>query len=144
MKNKMRYKTHKSKNISATCLICGNSFIEIIKDQKYCSKPCRIKSNKQDNGWDNTITTGTKGAIGEMFVCNDLLLRGYHVFRAISPSCVCDLVAIKQNKILRVEVTNGYQYQGKLRYPKHEEDRYDIMAVVLFGKKEIVYIPDTL
>ncbi len=32
------------------------------------------------------------------------MLKGYDTFRALSPSCPCDLLALKDGEVLRVEV----------------------------------------
>jgi hypothetical protein len=55
-----------------------------------------------------SLSTGTKGAINEMAVCVDLMKRGFHVYRAISPSCPCDLVIWFGPTVLRVEVKGAY------------------------------------
>ena len=49
-------------------------------------------------------TPATTGAISELKVAVDLLSIGYHIFRAESPSCPCDLIALKNGKIFAVEV----------------------------------------
>lgn len=79
----------------------------------------------------NHISTGTKGAIHELQVSADMMLAGYDVFRSLSPNATCDLVAVKNGKCYRVEVTTGSLYRGKkLYYPPHKQERYDILAVV--------------
>ena len=49
-------------------------------------------------------TSATTGAISELRVSVDLMQRGYDVFRALSPSCPCDLAVLKNGKLLRIEV----------------------------------------
>ena len=81
------------------------------------------------------LSNGTIGAIAEIQVCADLMKRGYHVFRAISPSCHCDLVAYKTGETLyRIEVKKGQRSRdGSLYLPSFTPEyaeRYDILALV--------------
>lgn len=55
------------------------------------------------------LPTGTVGAINELRVSVDLMARGYAVFRALSPSCPCDLAILKDDNLIRVEVKTGYR-----------------------------------
>ena len=50
------------------------------------------------------LPPSTKGAAGELSVSLDLMRRGWDVFRALSPCASCDLVAVRGNVTLRVEV----------------------------------------
>lgn len=64
------------------------------------------------------------------------------VFRALSPSCDCDLAVLKNCKLIRVEVTTGYTMQnGALSYHHHDTKNYDVIAVV--HKGGISYFPET-
>ena len=65
----------------------------------------------------------------ELLVSVYLMKHGYHVFRAMSPSCPCDIVAFTDNGLYRIEVTTG---SGEMRHPPKKKDhyRYDYMAVV--------------
>jgi hypothetical protein len=74
-------------------------------------------------------------------VSGDLMKRGYHVFRALSPSCPCDLAVLKDNNLVLIEVTTGYRGKdGKHSFPEHKNGRYDVVAVV-FHDGEIIYKP---
>lgn len=77
--------------------------------------------------------TGTTGAINELFVANDLLIRGFSVFRSLSPSCFCDLIAVhKSGEVFRVEVkTASVDTSGKIRHSKTSNDRFDWLAAVV-------------
>lgn len=84
--------------------------------------------------------TGIIGAIGELQVCSDLLIKGYEVFRSVSPHCTCDLVACKDGKCYRIEVKTGVQYEtGRIDYPKIDYKKADIGAIAL--KDQIIYVP---
>lgn len=63
-------------------------------------------------------------------VCVDLLRKGWHVFRAVSPQSPCDLIAIKGICTIQIEVrTAGTRSKkGKIYAPKH--GKHDVLAVV--------------
>ena len=87
------------------------------------------------------ISSSTIGAISELKVAVDLLLRGYHVFRAMSSACPCDLAILKDNRLLKIEVkTAHYTPKGTAFAPSTEGNQYDVLAVVLHDK--IQYEPD--
>ncbi len=87
-----------------------------------------------------SLSNNTSGVVGEYRVIIDLLVQGYEIFRACSPSCSCDLAILKNGKLLRLEVTTGkYTTTGKFSTPKHVSEKYDIIATVLHDK--IVYNP---
>ncbi len=52
--------------------------------------------------WD--IPRTTVGAVIELLVASDLMIRGYHVFRALSPSAPADLVIFRDDAQGRIEV----------------------------------------
>lgn len=129
-------------------MFCQNCNMEIsaarVKSHpniKYCSKRCsnedaknRYRSHNKLKG----ICAGTVGAIGEFKVAIDLLSKKKEVFRALSPSCSCDLAVIEDNQLKKVEVRTGYiSPSGKIQYPK-KNIRADILAVVVGN--EIHYI----
>lgn len=93
--------------------------------------------------YEGRLSTGTVGALHELKVAADLIERGFHVFRALSPSCECDLAFIENRRLFRVEVTTGYRnvQSGKLIFPPHSPDRYDVLAIVIEGK-QIIYQPE--
>ena len=88
------------------------------------------------------VSPTTIGAIGELRACVDLLAKGYEVFRTVSQTSSCDLIVLKNGKILRIEVRTGYRSRnGKLRYTKNlEQRRPDHYAIALPGN-EMVYDP---
>jgi len=122
--------------VKKICVGCKKEYIARAKNQLVCY-------NCKDNyklSITNNLPIGTVGAISEILVSADLLKKGYEVFRAISPSCSCDLAMLKDNKLLRVEVRTGRNSAtGKLYYSSNM--RADIMAVVIHKTNEIIYIP---
>ena len=90
------------------------------------------------------LPTGTSGTINEMAVSVDLLWKGYSIFRSLSPNAPCDLVAIKDCRMFRIEVTQATRNKnGGLSFPHHNEDNYDVMALVT-KDGHIHYRPDNL
>jgi len=99
------------------CLICQNPIPTNTRRTYYCSDGCaqRARDERYNPAVQMLVGTGTQGAIGELVVCVDLLRRGYDVYRAMSPSCPCDLVAIKDGVTYRVEVkTARYNSAGQI------------------------------
>lgn len=90
------------------------------------------------------LASSTTGAVSELTVACDLLKRGYEVFRAVSPSCSCDLAILKDNKLVRVEVRTAQRNQvtGNVLYPNPDRNRFDVLALVLLADNEIIYIPE--
>ncbi len=83
---------------------------------------------------DEKILVATKGAVGELAVCIDLLKRGFEVFRNVSQSGSCDLIAYDADgRIVRIEATTGRRYGtfNTLYYTKHNptSHRWDVIAV---------------
>lgn len=113
---------------------------------KFCSRGCNNAKWKLGYRALNprpNVPTGTRGAISELAVSADLLRKGHAVFRALSPSCSCDLVVLTPgNTLLRIEVTTGARNVtgAGIQYPPKKHERHDILAVVLHD--EIRYIPD--
>jgi len=137
-----------------SCLLCHATFpagrrVGGTGGGRYCSSTClqtanRAKWRKQNPERPLRLTNGTVGALHEIVVCADLLRRGYHVFRAISPSCPCDLIATRNGDSLRVEVTTGsYGRDDAVSYPRHKVERFDLIAVVTTRDTMIRYMrPD--
>lgn len=74
----------------------------------------------------------------------DLMLRGLSVFRALSPSCPCDLVILKGAEMFRVEVRTGYVgLSGNVSCSMRDADRgkSDVLAIVLRSSHSIEYRP---
>jgi hypothetical protein len=72
------------------------------------------------------------GAACELIVCADLLRRGFSVYRNVSPAGVTDLVALKDGRVLRVQVKSSGAGS------KHEKAANDVVATCRF--KKILYL----
>jgi hypothetical protein len=132
--------------VMAICRGCSKDFAQNRTYQIYCTKACR-ESNKYihiPNRYATTIPTASTGAVSEMIVCADLLERGYEVFRAVSAASSCDILAMKGNQYVRVEVRTCYiNPWGEPQFPKKDLDigRSDVYAAVT-KDHQIFYIPD--
>lgn len=112
--------------------------------KKFCSRKCNGQHNRrrvQEQHHQGTDCSAT-GALCELVVAADLMQKGYEVFRPLSPSAPCDLVVIKDQRILRIEVRKGHDSSKGIRFGKYPKDEgnQDHYAVVLTDR--IVYCPD--
>ena len=123
---------------------------EVGRNTKYCSARCshaaslaRYLTGRNTHKKDD-VATATTGAIHELLICVDLMWRGYHVFRAQSPCCPCDVIAMIDGDTYKVEVTTGKKtMDGRCSYPrKNERYDFDILAVV-FRDGDIAYFLNT-
>lgn len=81
------------------------------------------------------FATRDGAAVSELVAAVDLTRQGFSVFRAISPACSCDLIAMLGSRILRVEVRTASPSPlktGRLNFAKntYDEGRSDTYAVV--------------
>lgn len=105
--------------------------------RKFCGPECRAVFEKRfrERGLRRSrgVSCATVGAIYELVVAADLMDLGYHVFRCLSPSGSCDLVALHENVVMRVEVGTGVKTSlGNVSSGKHirNVDRRDLLALV--------------
>ena len=126
------------------CAVCNELFTMRWQNAKYCSSKCQKIAN--DEKWGRNpgkgIATGTVGAISEMAVSVDLMEKGFAVFRALSAACFCDLIAIRKDETLKVEVRTGYKgIKDNISFSMGPKDygRQDIFGVYLRKLKEIHY-----
>src|SRR5262245_42807567 len=99
--------------VMVRCLDCGQPISEkrLEKKARYCSTKCRNNTTLQRYRKLNhrlQLPSSTVGTLAELEVAVDLLRRGYEVFRALSPSCSCDLAVLREGRLLRVEVRTAY------------------------------------
>lgn len=129
------------------CQTCGK---EIGKSRyKFCSAECLKESSRKGYQKLNPTTfrgttSATTGAISELRAAVDLLSKGFNVFRALSPSCPCDLAVLKDGQLLKIEVRTAYvSTSGKLYRninKRDNSDNIDAYAWVLPDK--VVYEPE--
>jgi len=52
------------------------------------------------------------------------------VYRAVNWTSKADLVAVRGDEVVRVQVKTGAHLNGKFHYPKPVTDSYDLLIVV--------------
>ena len=69
-----------------------------------------------------------KGIIAEMLVITDLTRKGFEIYRHVADLAPCDVLALRDGKVLRVEV----KYAGCERSRRYisRDGRFDVLAVV--------------
>lgn len=129
------------------CLRCDNPLPDNNPTRLYCSLRCR-PSMKKNDACSSDTSKSSRGAMGELVVSADLLQLGFEVFRSVSPSSSCDLIAMKNNQLFRVEVKSSWttytKADGKICNNwtigvKQPNSSYDILAIVRNG--EVTYDP---
>lgn len=78
-----------------------------------------------------------KGALAELAVSADLLSRGFEVFKAVSGSATCDLIAMAEWNCFRVQV----KYSTGVRNLHLRRGMFDLLAEVT-PEGLIRYTPD--
>ncbi len=96
----------------------------------------------------NTITNeyftrGMIGSISEMIVAINLLEKGFEVFTSFDHTSSCDLIALKNKKLYRIQVKTGHFNKSGVTWAKgknHKKENYDILAVVIReNNNEVIY-----
>lgn len=127
------------------CKNCNTHFIPKSTLNIYCSAGCYDYSQERDLSAFKHLHKGTVGAISEILVSVDLMKKGWDVFRSLSPASNCDMLAIKNDVILKLEVRTGNYYklkttgEKKLSYPK-ERTEGKVIAAVTYSDNKINYI----
>lgn len=127
------------------CKSCKTEFIPNTHSQVYCEPSCRVSSTREKLLYFDTlsrklgISGGSVGAINELRVSCDLMMRGFYVFRNLSPNGPCDLLILKNDEIKMVEVKTGYENGNNVTCPKAPRNTFDILAVAT--PSQIVYYP---
>lgn len=138
---------YKKKIHNKECDVCRKKFSSHTLQAKYCSRECRaIRSNEYYKRQTFTkLPSGTVGALAELLVSHDLLNKGYSVFRSLSPSCYCDLIAVKNGKAWEIEVRTGYMSRTKkLAFPKLKRGTVNCFAVYERNTTNIYYFTPEL
>ena len=123
------------------CSVCSKQYYGR-ENSVTCSHICREERFKKKFGRysDKSIPSGTVGAMSELAVSMDLMKKGYSVFRALSPACFCDVIAVKGEQVLKIEIRTGYiAYNGKLSYPDNVRGTVDTFGIYERNKNECFY-----
>lgn len=137
-------------NKECVCIQCGKNYLSSTRLSKHCSDKCRKDRFNERFGRHmkrNSIVSGsTVGAISEIVVCADLLEKGFSVFRSLSPSCFCDVIAVKDNKLHKIEVRTAYKnpISGNLTFPtklsKSGNNKVSCYALYERNENKIYYL----
>lgn len=128
------------------CAVCDEKFLHQFKHAKTCSKECKESYYKEYYEIQTTpIHKHVNGKCAEFRVVIDLAENGFDVYHATFPMAKFDIVAYNRETLLplRVEVKSGYRSKttGEVVRPtiSHQENYFDILAVVLKSSRQIVY-----
>lgn len=143
-----------------TCEWCKNEFYTHpsnpnSKRTKYCSPKCSQKASIRRNtenrkqlnlGRRLGLSGGKIGKINETVVAIDLLKKGWDVYTAFEDTHPFDILAIRENKVLKIEVKTANILPSGLRMitdPKKKLDKnnHDVLASV-DNLRNIVYEPE--
>ncbi len=134
--------------MTKVCRVCDREFSVSgrANHKVFCTVECRTEYYKRRSAYATFpgISSSTIGAMAELLTCYDLMSKGWEVFRAMSPACPCDLIAMKGSLLIRVQVRSTYKFDsGETRIPTSAKDegRQDMFAVVVHNDKHIEYSP---
>lgn len=124
------------------CEQCGKEFRKRVARQRFCSQPCYFADYyRDDDDKEGGLPTSTIGTIHELAVSVDLYRKGWHVLRALSPSCPFDIAAYKDPHLVRIQVTKAKKTRsGSVSYKSHQGEPFDHLAISFVDGK-IEYIP---
>lgn len=130
------------------CIYCNKPLL-YVGQEKFCTKTCTISYfkelyKKHKTSCNLDLAPATIGAISELYVVNDLLIKGYEIFRAASPACSCDLIASNNNLLKKIEVRTGSS-RDNFYYYNTRNFKADLFAIVIYDVDtripEIYYEP---
>ena len=120
--------SHRRQLTTRLCPVCNQSFVPATKQsQKYCSILCRPSSVQHQTPL--RLPTSTVGTLAELLISSDLIRKGYAVFRALSPACYCDMIAIKDSFCWHIEARTGYQRNGRWFFPPKYHPAVNCLAL---------------
>lgn len=128
--------------VDKICIQCGKHYYTRTKLRVLCSGKCSREYSKSKSYED--VCTVSKGAAAELAVAADLLLKGWQVFRTVSQTSFCDLIAVKGDKTRYIEVrcvsTTPSGNHSYFRGLSDRKERATEIAAYVIESKEIVYM----
>jgi len=126
------------------CIVCDGQFKSQQPGALYCKAECRKKNYQRNTGkyatYSYSINKNSAGALSELEVACDLIKKGYAVFRQMSLYNVCDLVAVKDNRVLLIEARTGYISNcGTMTFPPKIHDVATHFAVYFATEDKVRY-----
>jgi hypothetical protein len=141
----------------ADCQECGNKILLKPfehKDRRFCSSECQAENNKKRiSKMTGAIRGGGKftaiiGGACECRVMADLFDKGYRIYRSMVPYGQGDVIAVKNNKRIMIEIKKGwFNSKGMITSTGGNETNkqigleFDVLAVVTPDLK-VHYIPN--
>lgn len=116
---------------------------------QFCDEKCyklyiagKFSPDKATSRVIRGVNTSCTGAISEFAVTNDLLAKGYYVFRSVSASAPFDLIAYRGDTILKIEVKTSRVYlnTGAINMTTSVSGQQDIIAYSVIDEGYIVYL----
>lgn len=105
-------------------------------------RPKRMKPRIITGGVMQEVSCGVGGIIAELLAAADLMARKWQIFRPIVSNRGVDIVAIKDGKIITVEVRSARRKpSGALQYRQDTVARADHYALVITGEP-VCYVPE--
>lgn len=130
-----------------TCEYCERGFMHRQPQAKTCSETCRKARQNERTGRKATIhlniPPNTVGAISELVAAADLMSKGYSVFRALSTTCYCDLIAVKDGTTYHVEVRTAYRSTvnpQSFNFPKKLRGSANLFALYERNSGQVFYL----
>lgn len=129
----------------AVCPVCKKESTTNRAWQVYCSNKCAKEFYLQECRTETDAPLSHRsnfGAAVELLISSDLLFRGFEVFRALSPTCSCDLIAMKDHNIVRIEVRSAKEAKsGSINFATQRlsKDRSDIIAIVIRNRNNRIH-----
>jgi hypothetical protein len=79
------------------------------------------------------LAPNVSGKLSEIYVYVDLIRRGYEVYPSLCHTASCDIVAIKDGKIIKIEVRSARRRKnGNIEFMRPRQiARFDVLALVL-------------
>jgi len=120
-----------TKRTPKTCRACGKDFLAKKSNAKFCSAACRPSNKILRLRPKSEMAPNKCGAHSELVACAYLLRKGYDVYRAVNWTAKANLVAVRGDEILRVQVKTGARLSnGMFNYPKPSGEDHDLLIVV--------------
>lgn len=102
----------------------------------------RPKARLITGGVPQEISHAVAGAISELLVAADLMARGWQVFRPLTAATGHDIIAVRKDTILTIEVRSAHaNNSGRLIYNKKADCKSAHYGLVVTGRP-VAYEPD--
>lgn len=117
------------------CVACGGEFQSARGYQEFCSPKCQesyskgiLRRLRNPEG----LSKISAGVFCELLVACDLYGKGWEIFKPLSHSAPFDLIATRNDELIRIEVKAGRRRTtgAQPASPPRENQKFDCLAVV--------------